>query len=277
MHNAPEDDRKDSEIKHITINVDLPAALTRLDRDLQHLVDLVSIGVTGVRKVEESEYKTSPFPSAQQLHKSLPYSDVKDEYVYWSLRNAFTQAIDQVGEFLEECRGLIALYRLGSTTINGDEWNRIWTTERETFDRKPFPQKIAYLEEKSGGTFQFKDHVLTLNQARNCLVHRLGVVSQRDTKGTDSFTVKWHTMRLVIVDSVTGDETFVPQQTPTEHESKLVLRIGPLEKKFQVGDHFLLSPDELNFTMWTFHSFALELLQAIERLGPKQNAGDFQE
>ena len=179
-----------SDIKHITIDVNLRAALVKLDRDLQRLVDLVSIGVTGVRKVEEAEYKISPFPSAQQLHESLPYSEVKDEYVYWSLRNAFTQAIDRVGERLEECRILVTFYRLGSTTINGEEWNRIWITERETFDRKPFPQKIAYLRGKCGGTFQFEEHVLTLNQARNCLVHRLGVVSQRDTKGSDVFTVK---------------------------------------------------------------------------------------
>jgi hypothetical protein len=73
MHNPEGGDYSESQIKHLTVNINLPAALAKLDRDLQHLVDLVSIGVTGVRKVEESEYKISPFASAQQLHSPLPY------------------------------------------------------------------------------------------------------------------------------------------------------------------------------------------------------------
>ena len=142
-------------------------------------------------------------------------------------------------------------------------------TEREAFDRKSFPAKIEYLREQCGTNFQFEEHVLTLNQARNCLVHRLGVVSQKDSKGKKLFTIKWHAIRLVLIDSVTGEETFVPQLTPTKNESTLNLRIGPIKKSFLVGDHLRLSPEELNYTMWTFRSFALEVLQAIERLRPK--------
>ena len=267
MH-LKEGDSSESGIKRVTVNINLPAALVKLDRDLQHLVDLVSIGVTGVRKVEEAEYKVSPFAAAQQLHEPLPFSKVKDEYLFWCLKNAFTEAIDRIGEFLEECRVLATLYRLGSTTINGEEWNRIWTTEREEFDWKGFPHKIEYLREKCGATSQFEGHVLTLNQARNCLVHRLGVVSQKDSKGKEFFTMKWHAMRIVIIDSVTGEETFLPQLTPTKNESMVNVRIGPVEKQFRIGDSIRLSPDELNYTMWTFHSFALEILQAIERLRP---------
>jgi hypothetical protein len=259
---------KETDGKHVTVTTNLPASLAKLESHLQHLVDVVSIGVIGVQKVEEAEYKVSPFAAAQQLAEPLSYAEAKEEHLYWSLKSAFTEAIDRIGEFLEECRVLAVLYRLGSTTINGEGWNRIWTTEREAFDRKPFPAKIEYLREQCGTNFQFEEHVLTLNQARNCLVHRLGVVSEKDSKGKELFTIKWHSIRFVIIDCVTGEETFVPQLTPTKNESTLNLRIGPIEKSFHVGDRLRLSPEELNYTMWTFRSFALELLQAIERLRP---------
>jgi hypothetical protein len=74
----------------------------------------------------------------------------------------------------------------------------------------------------------------------------------------------------VIIDSVTGEETFLPQLTPTANESTVNLRIGPVEKRFRVGDHIRLSPVELNYTMGTFRSFALEILKAIERLQASQ-------
>jgi hypothetical protein len=262
------DNSKETEGKPVTITINLQASLAKLESQLQRLVDLVSIGVSGVQKVDEDEYKISPFAAAQQLAEPIPYSKAKEEYLYWSLKSAFTEAIDRIGEFLEECRVLAVLYRLGSTTINGDDWNRIRTTEREEFDRKSFPAKIEFLREQCGTNFQFEEHVLTLNQARNCLVHRLGVVSQKDSKGKKLFTVKWHAIQVVLIDSVTGEETFVPQLTPTKNESTLNLRIGPIEKSFPVGDRLRLSPEELNHTMWTFRSFALELLQGIERLRP---------
>ena len=185
--------------KRVTITINLQASLAKLESQLQRLVDLVSIGVSGVQKVDEDEYRVSPFAVSQQLAEPIPYSKAKEEYLYWSLKSAFTEAIDRIGEFLEECRVLAVLYRLGSTTINGEDWNRIRTTERETFDRKPFPAKIEYLREQCGTNFQFEEHVLTLNQARNCLVHRLGV-SQKDSKGKKLFTVKWHAIQVVLIE-----------------------------------------------------------------------------
>lgn len=264
----PESDSREPGSQCVTINVNLPAALAKLDRDLQRLVDLVEIGVTGVRKVEEAEYKISPFVAAQQLHEPIPFSEVKDEHLLWCLKNAFTGAIDRIGEFLEECRVLGNLYRLGPTTISGEDWLRIGTSERRQFDGKGFPDKIEYLRQEFDATSQFEGHILTLNQARNCLVHRLGVVSQKDVKGKEFFTIRWHAMRIVVIDSVTGEETLLPQLTPTKNESTVNLRVGPVEKQFRVGDRIRLSPDELNYTMWTFRSFALEILQAIERLRP---------
>lgn len=263
-----ESNSKETQIERVTVNVNLPAALGMLETRLQQLVDLILIGVTGVRKVEEAEYKVSPFAASQQLADPLPYSRVKDEYLYWSLKNAFTEAIDRMGEFLEECRVLAILHGLGSTTIAGGDWNRIWTIEREAFDKKSFPKKIEYLREKCATSFQFEEHALILNQARNCLVHRLGVVSKKDSKGEEFFTIKWRALRLVIIDSITGEETFVPHPAPTRNESTLNLRIGDVEKKFRVGERLQLSPEELNYTMWTFRSFALEILKAIERLQP---------
>jgi hypothetical protein len=255
-----------SETKYVHIQINLPTALAKLDRDLQRLIDLVSIGVTGSRKVEEDEYEISPFASSQQLQPPLSYPQVKDEYVSWVLRNAFTQAIDHVAEFLEQCRVLATFYSLGSATISGEEWRRIWEAEHEAFDRKTFPDKIKWLREKCGATFRFEDHVLTLNQARNCLIHRLGIVSRKDTKNSEAFTIKWHAMRLVAIDSVTGEEIPVPNPAPLKNESTLALKLGPVEKQFRIGDRIELSSDELNYTMWTFHSFALEVLQAIEQL-----------
>ena len=57
-----------------------------------------------------------------------------------------------------------------------------------------------------------------------------------------------------------------------ENPSNLIARIGLVEKHLSVGDRIQLSPREFFDTMHTFHKFALELLQAVERRLQPNNA-----
>ena len=66
--------------------------------------------------------------------------------------------------------------------------------------------------------------------------------------------MKWHSMRLVAVDSITGEEIDSQVRHRLKNESTVSLKIGPVEKQFRIRDRIELSPEELNYTMWTFHS-----------------------
>jgi hypothetical protein len=57
MDNPPENNEH-----HVNIEVNLPAALGKLQVQLQWLSDMVSVGVTGLRKVDE----TTPLPGNLQ-------------------------------------------------------------------------------------------------------------------------------------------------------------------------------------------------------------------
>lgn len=254
---------------HLHIEVNLPAALAKLQVRLQRLADLASIGVTGVQKVGEEEFQVSPFFASVDLasNNRLSFAEIKDEFTHWCLRNSFTEAIDQVSAFLEECRFIARLYHMGSK-VSGSAWNDALLDERKKFHKKGLPEKIAYLRERYSVGSQFEDHVLSLNRVRNCLVHRLGVVSDVDVKDSGTLVVRWQGMRFLLRDSVTGVETLLEGPTQTKNESELQLRIGPIEKTFHLRESIRLSPAELGYTMHTFYAFALENLQAIAKLQP---------
>ncbi len=256
--------------RHVDLSINLVAALGKFLVQLQHLADFVSIGVTGVGKVEEADYERTPFAHSYQIagEHRVPYPQIKEEFTTWCIKNSFTEAVDILSIFLEECRLIAALYTLSGGAISGEQWNQAVFGERSGFHKLSFPAKIERLRTKYGVHSGFEEFVLSLNGARRCMIHRLGVVGPEDTKGADYLSVKWQKIEFYTRDKVTGEETSVALQKPTEHESELILRVGPTEQQFRLQERIKLSPTELFQTIHTFYRFAVELLKALERMAP---------
>ena len=266
-------ERGDQSPQHVNISINLLGALGKFLVQLQHLADFVSVGVIGIGKVEKADYEQSPFAYSYQIagQHRVPYPQIKDQFTNWCVKNSFTEAVDILSLFLEECRLIAALYSLGSGTVTGEQWNQAVFGESRRFHRLPFPAKIEQLRTDYGLRSDFEEFVLSLNRARRCLIHRLGVVGPEDTTGGDYMSIKWQTVELWIRDKITGEETAVSFGKPTEHESELLLRISPTEKRFCLQERIEFTPTELFQTIHTFYRFAAELLEALRRLAP---AGD---
>ena len=250
----------------VNITVNLPAALAKFQVGLQRLIDLVSAGIAGVQKVEESEYQSSPFRSSVHLADNrIPFSEIKTEFDAWCLKSGFTDAVDYLSVFLEECRLVVGLHSLGSNTT-GAELDRVRFEERKSFHWLGTRRQIKFLRERYDVSSQLQEHVLSLIGVRNCFVHRHGIVGNEDLNDSDRMTIKWYAFHLILADTVTGRETLADEQSdPTENLSNLIPRIGLVERHLSVGDRIQLSPREFFDTMYSFYSFALELLQVVER------------
>jgi len=257
----------------VTVTVNLPAALAKFQVGLQRLIDLVSVGIAGVQKVEESEYQSGPFRSSIHLADNrIPFSEIKTVFDAWCLKSGFTDAVDYLSVFLEECRLVASVHSLGSNTTAA-ELDRVRFEERESFHGLLPRRQIKFLTEHYDVNSNLQEHVLSLIQVRNCFVHRHGIVGNKDLNDSDRMTIKWNAFHMVLADTVTGRETLADEQSaPTENASNLIARIGPVERHLSVGDRIQLSPREFFDTMYTFYSFALELLQVVEQRVRPDNA-----
>ena len=258
-------DRHEKSPKNVNISINLLAALGKLLVQLQHLADFVSVGVIGVGKVEEGDYEQSPFAYSYQIagEHRVPYPQIKEQFTTWCIKNSFTEAVNILSIFLDECRLIAALYSLGDGTITGEQWNQTVFDESRSFHQLPFPAKIERLRTKYGVRSDFEEFVLSLNRARRCLIHRVGLVGPEDTKGGDYISIRWQKIELYTRDKVTGEEAPVTFGKPTEHESELLLRVSPVEKRFRLRERIELTPTELFQTIHTFYRFAAELLQGL--------------
>ena len=140
---------------HVNISINLIAALGKFLIQLQHLSDFVSVGVAGVAKVELSDYENSPFAQSYQIagEHRVPFSEIKEQFETWCVKNSFTEAIDILSLFLEECRLVAALYTIGNRTVSSTDWNQWVFDDRNRFHRLSFPGKIEELRTKYGVRF----------------------------------------------------------------------------------------------------------------------------
>jgi hypothetical protein len=259
-----------SEPTHINIDVNLPALLGKLQVELQRLSDLTTIGLVGTPKVEEADYREPRDFAALQIasDKRMSLSKAREEFQTWCLKNSFTEAIDLLSAFLEECRTIAALFRLhGACT--GSDLNKAYIEDAKKFHELGFPKKIEHLRNEFGIASKFEDHVLSLNRARNCLVHRLGIVSPKDVDSGGRLVVTWHSLNLIAIDNSTGRETILVEPTVLESESRIAARVGPYQREFRVGDRILFDRNEHKHTVFTFYVFALEIVQALAKLQPE--------
>jgi hypothetical protein len=258
-----------TEPTHINIDVNLPALLGKLQVGLQRLGDLVIIGLVGSPKVEESDYREPREFASLQIasNERMSLSKAREAFRTWCLKNSFTEAIDLVSAFLEDCRTIAALFRLRGT-CTGTDLNKVYIEDAKKFHEFGFPAKIEHLRKDFGIASQFEDHVVSLNRARNCLVHRLGIVSPKDINASGRLVVTWHSLNLIAIDNSTGRETILVEPTVFESESQIAARIGPYRREFRIGDRILFDRNEHKHTVFTFYVFALELVQTLEKLHP---------
>lgn len=117
-------------------------------------------------------------------------------------------------------------------------------------------------------TTRFNANVLSLNKARTCVVHRLGLVSSLDVDDTGTLKITFQHAKFVARGQETGQELVIdrPGIVTTEH-SMLELHFVDSERQFQVGDRVRLQAHELYDTIITLWRFGLTAAQALEAYG----------
>lgn len=137
----------------------------------------------------------------------------------------------------------------------------------KAFHRLGLPDKLPLLTKQYGVVIDstLSGHLLSINAARNCLVHRRGVVGDRDVNDSSRLTVGWRKLSLVLKDE-DGEHPVVLNQR-LEKESTLCLRSEDCSKSFEIGERIAFTIQEFADITWGLFSFGSALVGQINALG----------
>jgi hypothetical protein len=258
--------------EHVRIRIDTGALLGNFLGEAQKLLDIVTLTFTGLEAVTEEEFGNAlAFFSFQPAsNRRQPFPDVKRNSAQWLLTAFLSDCVDVVGRFLEECREVCAFYRLHSKEIvHGADYLAIRGPEKKRFHRLGFPIKLDHLRDEFGVETPLERHFLSMNKARNCLVHRGGVVCERDCNDGDALSLEWRTLQIVAKPK-NGEEQVVDRDMSFEAETKISVRSVDVMKQFHLGEKIALEPKEIYQCVSTLHGFGSTVVRSVEDYGRSQ-------
>jgi len=255
----------------LNINIDLVALQATFFRRLQHQLDVTKVLQVGCEQVtaqqvaDQGEFgRFVPANGAQLTH-----DNAKVEAQDWLLRGFLRDAIEGTGLFLDECLQVCEVLSLAAKVPpKVAELYRVFHDLSRTNHKLHFPQKLVKLEREFGITTRFNANVLSLNKARTCVVHRLGVVSTLDVDETGELMITFQHAKLVAKGQETSKELVIDRPgIVTTEDSILELHFVDNERHFKIGERVRLQAHELYDTIITLWRFGLTATQAIEAYG----------
>lgn len=126
--------------------------------------------------------------------------EIKNEYIKWIIKNALCQAIESVNTTFDDVYYICLILKEAKNKVFDIEDNKRYFKLKSRFHKKGFPEKIEILQT------EFKndilpisfEHMLSINKVRNCLVHRNGIVSEKDFNSNDSLAMRWKVMEMFL-------------------------------------------------------------------------------
>lgn len=255
----------------LDVHVDLRAVSGTLQRSLQRVIDLVSFGLQSAERRTRIKELTLPgtfLHIATSENTSLTVKEARTEFKKWVVAGGLRDSVEAVSGFLEEARLACAVWSfVGRKEILGEEWNRAIADERASFHGMGLPAKLDYFDRYDRSLVPEEEAtcVLSINAARNCLVHRRGVVSERDLSSDEGLLVKWVRLEL-IADGPDGSRALTSGDIVQAGEA-VKIRRSRQEKLFPLGASVEFTNQEFAEVCWTLMVFAQVMVANLERYG----------
>jgi predicted small integral membrane protein len=242
-------------------HIELAGIWGRVTRELELAHYVVAIGMHSAVQMDAKwlEEPNRLFQMQYNKGRPVPLEDVKTYWKTWILRGGFRDVAETLATTLEEIHRILALWNIvpkDAQSGGSVKWALITQMNQEngSFHSKNLPDKLALLTKRYGFTFpeDTRAQLLSINAARNCLVHRSGTVGEKDLDaGTETFTLKWKAICPYVKDS-TGERVAVfPFETSKTDETYLALKSEEKIKLFKRGDILELASEEFSWVAWT--------------------------
>lgn len=259
----------------LNLDVNLSAAIGQLQRALQRSLDLTAFGLHAADQAAERDLNLPEtfFHLSPAQNEALGFDAAKTEFRAWTVRNGLRDSIEAFSLYLDEVRTVCGIWSLGGDWASGGvattvgEWQARMVTEARKFHEMGLPHKLDFLEKEYGlGRPPFVDEILTINAARNCLVHRRGIVRRKDLNTPEGLLVRWARLEL-IAESESGSRSLEPPKPIVKAGEKLSMRQAAGQKTFPLGHEVSFSTQEFAELSWTIFQAGRGAISILESYG----------
>lgn len=261
----------------LNISINLDALRGELQQSLQRVIHLVGIGLQ-TKDYIKSDQLYIPNNGMEMIYaKSVVWDDnyAQNKYVQWILSNGFRDAIECLSMFLESAHRVLSFWEFSERQndgiqLTGANLNEVMTTIPQKFHRLGFPDKLSHIQEEHSIIFNeaLGSHVISINKARNCFVHRGGIVSQRDLTSENAIDISYRRMVMLLQNEDGAKELVIGQVV--EKDNVIAVKQQDETISFDLGAKIELNPKEFSDIIWCLFLFGNDLVQKMSEYGLQQ-------
>jgi hypothetical protein len=252
------------------INIDLGALLAQLQHAIQRTIYLAAMGLNATPRLTQEDMQLPGTSISLSLAGPDPWpiEAAREGFTQWILGNGLRDASEAISGYLEEARTVLAVWQLAvrcrSGPITGADWHAATERQQQDFHWFGLPRKIQHLQDTYSLALDpdLVGHLLSINKARNCLVHRRGIVQGDDLNEDGALRVSWRRLALVI-NGADGEREGFPGSLVEADESMSVSN-RDVSKIFPLGTAIAFSVQEFADVCWSLFLFGNSTTKLIE-------------
>jgi hypothetical protein len=188
----------------------------------------------------------------------------------WILAKAFQDLVRGVRASLEEAFFFVELLAVGrmraKSTSTLDE---LFAPFRARAAKMKFPPLLAHVNSKLEKPLDFSDAYQSMQDARNCLEHRGGIVSKSDAGDDGMMELRFPRMKMFFLDK--GKETELQSETFVEADTEILMRLDVRIRRFKVGERLTIAVGDFDEIAFACFHFGNQLAQGLPKIVSKKS------
>jgi hypothetical protein len=184
-------------------------------------------------------------------------ADFKIAFHSWIVANGFREVVEAFGISLDRSYEACLLVRFVKSGVP------LTKKQARRFQYSGIEEKLRILEAELNIVSRSGAYLVSINRARNCLSHRMGLIGPQDCNEPGKLVLCYK--RLEILD---GDENVIPVDEPRSYvvkEGDIKLRFAEARKEFVLGSVLQLSHIDLKYIFYTMSESGLEMKHSIQK------------
>jgi hypothetical protein len=212
-------------VRRATVFMGLASNAAAIDPPISHVLS------------DRSQFQTVPVDVAPEVRAAF-----LQEFERWVIANAFRELAETFSLFLTEVHTVYVAFDRGTITVG--DLQKI----EKAFSFKGLNDQFLTLSSLLRIDPVFASMIKSVNQARNCMAHRRGIVGQQDVdEPAWTFTFHWRTFALTTPDGKDLSQ-LLNLGLPAETGENQAILVGPVNrsKTFAIGEPIHFARYELN-------------------------------
>lgn len=189
----------------------------------------------------------------------------KEKYKLWLIKKGFEDLVKGIEAALREAYFYVSFFSKATALKTGQDFNEAYETVRKKALKMHIPEMFDVIEPHLTKPLAYKEQILSINKARNCLVHRHGIVLEKDINDEIAKTLKLEWVKFKIFYEKGEEEVEVQSGTIVEGGNTIKMRRENNSTIFQLGELITLNYSQFNEFIVTCYHFGIDLVDVLPK------------